>query len=132
MRCFTTLVLASPAMTAMADDLPVFRKGLWEFNRTDDASGGQPQTMKTQKCVDPTEDMKKQDQMLAQAGCKSSGSRTGDKYSVSADCVVQGVAMQSKSVVTVESDSAYRIDVESQQGGKATKEVLIARRIGDC
>jgi hypothetical protein len=29
-------------------------------------------------------------------------------------------------------DSLYRVDVETQQSGKTTQEVLVARRIGDC
>jgi uncharacterized protein DUF3617 len=132
MRYFVALVLTCLAMTAMAGDPPVFRKGLWEFNRTVDAGGGQPLTMKMQECIDPTEDMKKQNLSAAQIGCKSSSSRNGDKYNVTADCVIQGVAMESKSVITVESDSAYRIDVETLAGGKTTKELLVARRVGDC
>lgn len=126
--CFALAISAA----AMAEDPPVFRKGQWEFTRTVDAGGGQPLTMKTQECIDPTEDMKKQNQSAEQIGCKSSSSRNGDKYNVTADCVIQGVAMQSKSAITVESDSAYRIDVESLVGGKTTKELLVARRIGDC
>ena len=132
MRQLAAFVLAGLAMPAIADDPPAFRQGMWEFNRTVDA-GGMPQTMNTKQCVDPTEDMKKQNEMLTKAGCKMpAGTRSGNSYGFTIDCVMQGVTMQSKSVITVESDSAYRIDVESQQGGKTTKEVLLARRIGDC
>jgi hypothetical protein len=42
------------------------------------------------------------------------------------------VPIESKSVITVEGDSAYKVDVESKQGSKTTREQLFARRLGDC
>lgn len=132
MRILITCILMGFAMPAIADEPPAFRKGMWEFNRDVDA-GGKPQTMNTQHCVDPTEDVKEQNEMLIKAGCKVSAvTRRGNLYSFTLDCVMQGITMQSESVITVESDSAYRIDVETKQGGTMTKEVLIARRVGDC
>ncbi len=35
-------------------------------------------------------------------------------------------------VLTVDGDSAYTIRVESDFGGEATRELLQARRTGDC
>jgi hypothetical protein len=35
-------------------------------------------------------------------------------------------------VLTVENDGAYTIRVESNFGGEPTRELLRARRIGDC
>lgn len=46
--------------------------------------------------------------------------------------VLQGITMKSKSVITVQNDSAYRIDVDALHDGKTMKEVLVARRTGDC
>jgi hypothetical protein len=43
-----------------------------------------------------------------------------------------GLAVESKSVLRFENDGAYRLDVESKEGGVASREVLITRRIGDC
>jgi len=40
--------------------------------------------------------------------------------------------MKSTSVITVENDLACRIDVDALHDGKTTKEVLVARRTGDC
>lgn len=46
--------------------------------------------------------------------------------------LVLGVPVESTSVMTVDSASAYRINIQSKGGGKATKETLVAKRIGDC
>jgi hypothetical protein len=39
---------------------------------------------------------------------------------------------RSTTVITVKSDSAYRVEVNGSTAGQATKELLVARRIGDC
>jgi hypothetical protein len=124
------VALAAPAI---AQDLPQFRKGMWEFNRTVSTGAGEPQALNSRKCVNPTDELRKQNEMLAQVGCKASTvTRRGNSYSFGADCTVNGVAVQSRSVITVESDSAYRVSVESKQGTRATRETLVARRVADC
>ena len=124
-------VVAPPA--AAVDQLPAFRPGLWEFKRSVDAGDGKPATLTNQKCTSPTDDMNNKTEAMAQSGCQpSSVSRSGNLYSFSFKCTIQGIPIESKSVITVESDSAYKVDVESKQGGKTTREQLAARRIGDC
>lgn len=39
---------------------------------------------------------------------------------------------RSKSVLTVESGSAYRVEVDVVTDGQPSKEQLVAKRIGDC
>lgn len=126
------LLLATPAL---ADEIPAFRKGLWEFNRTVEGQGqgGKPATMSSRKCVEPSADMRQMNAMLAKQGCKFSPTqRKGNAYSFAADCQMQGLSMKSQSVLTVESDSAYTVQVTSSGGGQATRELLKARRVGDC
>ena len=125
------LALGAPEY-AMADDLPVFRQGLWEFDRSVDGGDGKPVALTTQKCTDPTADMKKKNED-ALGTCKVSPvARSGNLYTFSAECTILGVSMQSKSVITAVSDSAYRVDVESLQDGITTRELLNAKRVGDC
>lgn len=125
--------LASFAPVSQAQELPPFRKGLWEFNRTVPGPSGKTREIKTKDCTNPTDDMRKQNDMLAKSGCKFTPvTKSGKAYSFSAQCVMQGMAFQSKSVITAESDSAYKVDVESLQGGAKTREQLVARRVGDC
>jgi hypothetical protein len=130
---FLTLALA--ARSAGAEDPPPFRQGMWEFDR----SAG-PQRMHKTECTNPSEDMKRQNEMMAKAGeCKfSAPQRSGSTYTFSAECNMQGpqgqrINFRSTSVMTVESDSAYRIEVTTTGGpGPPGKELLTARRIGDC
>jgi len=118
---------------AHAQDLPTFRKGMWELNRTIEGAAASARTITAKKCMSPTDEMRKQNDMLAKAGCRISAvTRSGSSYSFTSQCSLQGVATQSKSVITADGDSAYRIDVESQQGAEKTRERLAARRIGDC
>lgn len=137
-RCLTSVALicagALPYL-ALADDLPTLRKGMWEFNRTveDPKAAGKPMKVTNKKCTDPTADMKQANEMLTKRGCKfSSVVRSGNTYSFTSDCPLQGVSVKSRSIMTVESDSAYRVDVTSTTGTRSAKEVLVAKRIADC
>ena len=124
-------VLAS-ATAVGAEDLPQFRPGLWEFKRTIEElkQGVKPPPLNLQECVDPTASLKKHKET---PGCKFSPmTRTGDSYSFTADCQTDRGRLRSKSVITVESDSAYRLRVESQVGEQQVTELLVARRIGEC
>ena len=129
------IYFASFISIAHAQDMPMFRQGMWEFNRTIEipSNPGKPQTMVTNRCTNPTDDMKKRNEMLSKVGCKvSSVSKSGKTYSFTADCKIQNATVQSTSVMTVENDTAYSVEVESRSDAKSTKEVLKARRTGDC
>jgi hypothetical protein len=129
------IVIALSAGWSYSDDLPSFRRGMWEFHRTIEGAGsqGKPQTITNKKCTDPTEDMKKQNEMLSKAGCTFSPvTRGGNVYSFTSDCTVKGVSLHGKTVITVESDGAYTVSIETRQGMQVTKETLKARRTGDC
>ena len=132
MRFTAAILPLMLATAAVADDLPAFRHGLWEFDRSVDGGDGKPVALTTQKCTDPTADMKKKNEE-ALGTCKMSPvARSGNLYTFSAECTILGVSMQSKSVITAVSDSAYRVDVESLQDGITTRELLNAKRVGDC
>ena len=129
-----TLSLCLSAI-ALAGELPPFRKGVWEFHRTVDSqdSGAKPGTMTNKKCTDPSADMKRMNEMLSKQGCKfSAPSAKANVYTFSSECQMQGVSMQTQSIITVESDSAYTVQVTGSGGGRSTKELLVARRVGDC
>ena len=121
------------AGVARADEPPAFRQGLWQFDRT---VGGQK--LQTKSCTNPSEDMKRQNAILEKGGCKSSPSkRTGNAYTFTVDCTVtppgsDPVKVLSTSVMTVESDSAYDVDITTTGAGISTQERLVARRVGEC
>ena len=118
---------------ALSDDLPALRQGLWKFQRT---VGGKK--IETTKCTSPTEDMKKMNMNLEKSGCRFTPvKRSGNVYTFSADCSMKmpsGPTMNSRStsVITVESESAYRVEVDVVTDGQPSKERLVAKRIGDC
>lgn len=118
-----------------AEDGPIFREGMWEFNRTVETIGspGKPKTIMTKKCANPTLDMKKQNEMVSKMGCKSSPLvKNGKTYSYTTECKIQGGAAQSTTVLRVENDSAFSMKIKSRSGEKATNETLQARRTGEC
>jgi len=133
---YAALLVAAPfAGATTAEDLPAFRARVREFNRTMEASTttGKPQAIQTKQCTSPSDDMKKQNEMLTKGGCKFSPvDRAGNTYSYSAACDLQGASGTSKSELAFESDSAYVIRIESNLGGAPSREVLRATRVGDC
>lgn len=133
MRALLPALILAAVPSVEAGELPPFRPGLWEFNRSVEAGRARARSSTKKECASPADELKKQEQILAQAGCKTSpATHDGNRHTFTADCVVQGMAMQSTSTLIVESDSSYRIEVASKQGPLTTKEVLVARRIGDC
>jgi uncharacterized protein affecting Mg2+/Co2+ transport len=119
---------------ARADELPVFRQGLWKYQRT--IAGGK--TIDVTKCANPTEDMKKQNEKLGKGGCRFSPlTKSGNTYTFTADCSIKipsggEIKGRTTTVITVESESAYTVEVHGTAGGQETKERLVARRVGDC
>jgi hypothetical protein len=125
-----SLLACSPVLAA---DLPTLRQGLWKFQRT---VGGK--NIETTKCTSPTEDMKKMNAKLEKSGCRFSPvKKTGNVYTYTADCSMKmpsGATMNSRStsVMTVVSESSYRIEVDAVIDGQASKELVVAQRVGDC
>jgi uncharacterized protein DUF3617 len=116
-----------------AEDPPQFKQGLWQFDRT---VGGQK--LQTRECTSPTDELKRQNALLAKKGCKFTPTeRSGNSYSFTAECTItapgaQSVSARSTSVMRVEGDSAYSVEINTTGAGTSTRESLIARRVGDC
>jgi len=128
------LGIALAACAAHAQPLPPLRAGLWEVSRTVEAptGTGTPQIVRTTECEDPNEAMAARQQMLTRIGCTLAPmEHAGNTYTFSAICG-EGGAETSKSVLIVESDSAYSIRIESTVGGAQSQELLRATRVGDC
>jgi hypothetical protein len=132
----TSLLIALSILgagSARADEPPALRQGLWHFDRT---VGGQK--VQTQQCASPSEDMKRQNAILDKGGCKfSPAERAGKTYTFTAECTIktpggETVNARSTSVMTVENDSAYQVEITTTGAGTSTQEQLVARRLGDC
>lgn len=125
-------VLIAATFPAAADDWPSLRQGLWEFQRTMGA-----QKIDAKKCVDPVADMKRQNAMLEKNGCVISPlKKSGSSYTFESTCNMKmpggEIRSASTSVITVDSDSAYRLEVRGTMDGEPTNETMTAKRVGDC
>jgi hypothetical protein len=113
--------------TVSADELPTFRHGMWYFHRT--MAG---KSMEAKKCIDPSGDI------LQKGGCKfSSVKKSGNTYTFTADCPevtpsIPELGGRMSVVLTVVSDSFYKVESQGLINGQAAKEFLDARRTGDC
>ena len=130
----TALLLSTLACgPVLADDLPALRQGMWKYQRT---VGGK--MIEATKCTNPTEDMKTMNAKLEKSGCRFTPvKKSGNVYTYTADCSMKmptGATMNSRStsVMTVGSESSYKIDIDVVTDGQASKETLVAQRTGDC
>ena len=126
------VVVCACANPVAAEDLPALRQGMWEFQRTVGS-----QKISNKECVNPTKDMKQKNAQFEKQGCRISPlKRKGNAYTFTADCLIRTESGQmnshTTSVITVESDRAYTVQVEGAINGKPVKERLTARRISDC
>jgi hypothetical protein len=125
------LVLCGPL--AAGEDLPQLKAGLWTFTRT--VNG---RTVESSKCTSPVEDMKRQNAKLEKSGCTFAPIRkAGSSYTLEATCAMKlptGASIDSRTttVMTVDGDGAYRLDVTGTVGGEPTKETLVARWVSHC
>ena len=125
------LLAAAPSIVH-ADEVPLLRQGLWEYQR----SAGLNKFAATE-CIDPSEDLRRQHTALEKMGCKvSPAQRTGSTYTYAADCSVKlpsgVVSFSTTSVLTAESDTAYRIENRLTRQGATTNESITAQRVADC
>lgn len=122
----------SPGALA-ADELPAFRSGLWELKRSVEGPGAAPMNVETRNCIDPSADMRRMQEAMSIRGCVYSPlARSGNTYTVTADCKLDDATLRSRTVITVESDAAYSVAVTTTSGERQSRETMTARRVGDC
>ena len=125
------LLTAAP-WVARADEVPLLRQGLWEYQRTAGVN-----KFAATECIDPSEDLRRQHTALEKIGCKLSPAlRAGSTYTYAADCSVKlpsgAVTFSTTSVLTAESDTAYRIENRLTNQGATSNESISAQRVADC
>jgi hypothetical protein len=125
------LLSASPSV-ARADEVPLLRQGLWEYQRTAGVN-----KFAATECIDPSEDLRRQHAALEKMGCKLSPAlRAGSTYTYTADCSVKlpsgAVTFSTTSVLTAESDTSYRIENRLTNQGGTSNESITAQRVADC
>jgi hypothetical protein len=122
------LLAAAPCL---AVEIPAFRQGLWEYERSVGAS-----KYVAKECGDPSRDMRTNNASMEKIGCKlSSGAPTGAIYTYTTECAVKlpsgAVSWTTTSTLTVEGETGYRLEIRSTGRG-AQDEVVVAHRVADC
>jgi hypothetical protein len=127
--------LALPGLAtllASAAELPTFRPGVWEYERL---VGGSK--LVARECVDPTQEMRSHNASLEKLGCKLSPlTQEGSTYTYSGECAMKlpssASSWSTTSTLTVESETAYRLEVRETSQGKTSGQIVVARRVDDC
>jgi hypothetical protein len=126
-------VAACGVSLALAADWPVFKPGQWQLDRTMQTAGQAPEKVSLTECFDPTAEQARQRATLTKAGCQFSPlEQNGRAYRYSANCRMGGITATSNSVLEAQSAEAYTITIDSVTGSTKTREVVTARRVGDC
>lgn len=133
------LILAAPLTSshALAEEAfggPTFRKGLWRFVRTLEIVKQDVRQKLLERemtrCVDPTHAMKATFSSAPVGNCQSSRpEKVNNKYIFANRCDYMGPV---STVITVQSDEAYTEVNELVVGRLPRKDLVIAKRIGDC
>lgn len=123
------LLVAAPSFAAT--EIPVFRQGMWEYERS---LGGRRYVAK--ECGDPSQDMRAHNASMERIGCKLAPvDQSGSTYTYTMQCAVKlpsGVATWSTtSTLTAEGEGGYRLEVHGTGRGQQD-EVVVARRVADC
>jgi hypothetical protein len=132
------LALAATAVafadTPQGPQLPLLRQGMWTYERVTETPGHEiPRPVSTSKCVDPSADLKENLKALRARNCTvSTIVHNGNEYAWSVACPVKGQMLAMRSVITVESDSAFREEMSSHWASQNSRSTQSARRIGDC
>jgi hypothetical protein len=139
MALFAAGAVLFGASQATAKDPPKFRAGLWQFDRTLEVNGTQTDRRLTSnllikpretRCVDPTSALKRASGPLFMGTCKVTRSQPSDNEYVTITSCGSGDPV--KSELKVESDTAYTEIHEGKIGASTTKDIIVAKRIGDC
>jgi hypothetical protein len=123
---------AAATWPAGAEDVPSLRQGLWEYQKTAGAN-----KFAATECIDPSEDLRRQHAALQKMGCTLSPTlRNGTSYTYAAECSVKlpsgAVSFSTVSVLTAESDSAYRLENRMTSRSGTSNESITAQRVADC
>lgn len=132
------LILATATAGASAADMPPRKAGLWE-QRVTSSDPNTPATT-VQQCTDAASEKAFQ-QMATSMGqnlcSKNEVRKDGDRWVTESVCTMGPMKITSRSILTGNFDSAYRVESESRfepamMGMSGDKSVIEARWVGPC
>lgn len=119
-----------------AEEWPEVQHGLWETERSMENEAG---SLKDSICTNPIEDLKKLNRTLEQnSDCQyDPPSKDGDSYRYRTECAMNNLggvsfSVVTTSVLTMDGENAYSLEVERTISSTTKKETLRAKRVGDC
>jgi len=123
----------------LAYDGPTFTKGLWLFQRSTEFVTKHwvlPNARRVKleqpvvRCVNPTEAMIETFRQVSIGACQSTRpERQNNTFIFAKRCDYLGPV---KTVITVESETAYRETNELLTSASPKRDIVVARRLGDC
>jgi hypothetical protein len=133
------LIACLVAKQACAYDGPTFLQGLWLFQRSTEFTTRHwilPNAKRVKveppvtRCVNPTEAMVETFRPASIGSCQSTlPSRKNNTFIFAKRCDYLGPV---KTVISVESEFAYRETNELLAGKPSKTDIIVARRVGDC
>ena len=121
MRQVTVIAAALLISTsALAQEMPARKAGLWDMKMTFDSGGMPPQTMK--QCIDAATDKAMQSQFggAGKGDCsKQEVKKTGNTITVDSVCKTGPSTTTSRAVITGSFDSGYTMKITSKSDGPA-------------
>ena len=130
------LAATPPRVTAGELEQPTFRKGLWSFQRTIERIHGPSERnsllhkQQMMRCVDPNMAMKAIFASPPIGKCNSSKPvRIQNRYVFAVRCDYLGPV---RTEIIVDSDTSYTEVNVLSVGARPRKDIVIARRLGDC
>jgi hypothetical protein len=126
---------AHSASPSAAVELPTFKPGMWQYQRTTMVAGarGKPANTTVRKCSDPNKEIRDKRAQMKEKGCQFAPmSREGSHYRSTFMCPVKGGSLTMSEVITVKGDSSYQEAHESRYGKQVTHTTIVATRVGEC
>lgn len=127
------IVGASVAAASDENAAPLPRAGMWELKTTQQSQAAPARSSSDKQCVDPMAHLRRTAERLLEQGCKVSGlKKRGNTYSFASECRLDGRLRLTYSVMNVDDDDTYTLDVVSHGSEGLVKEHLEAKRLGEC
>jgi hypothetical protein len=100
------------ASAALADEIPSRKPGLWQMTMQPQA--GRP-PMQISQCVDAQSEIADRKKAEGMAQCsRQDVSRSGNVTTIDSNCDIGGRKMESHTVMTMTSDTSYRLDIRTK------------------
>ena len=138
-RLFCLALLGAAASAAGADEFPMLKPGLWEMTTSTSRTPAQP-ARTASLCLDASvqQDMFKMSMGMMAGMCSRHDFKfSGGKVTTEATCDVGGTKMESKAVMTLRGDTAYRTEAHAtfdppMMGNKESTSIIEGRHVGPC